>query len=28
MENGAIIMSGASADLARDPALRNAYLGV
>lgn len=28
MENGAIVMSGASADLARDPALRNAYLGV
>jgi branched-chain amino acid transport system ATP-binding protein len=28
MENGAIIMNGASADLARDPALRNAYLGV
>jgi branched-chain amino acid transport system ATP-binding protein len=28
MENGAILMSGASVDLARDPALRNAYLGV
>jgi branched-chain amino acid transport system ATP-binding protein len=28
MENGAIIMKGASADMARDPALRNAYLGV
>jgi branched-chain amino acid transport system ATP-binding protein len=28
MENGAIVMRGLSADLARDPALRNAYLGV
>jgi branched-chain amino acid transport system ATP-binding protein len=28
MENGSILMSGASVDLARDPALRNAYLGV
>jgi branched-chain amino acid transport system ATP-binding protein len=28
MENGSFVMSGASADLMRDPALRNAYLGV
>jgi branched-chain amino acid transport system ATP-binding protein len=28
MENGAIVMAGASADLARDPELRRAYLGV
>ncbi len=28
MENGAIVLSGASRDLARDPQLRNSYLGV
>ena len=28
MENGAIVMSGPSADVARDPALRRAYLGL
>jgi branched-chain amino acid transport system ATP-binding protein len=28
MEHGAIVMSGASADIARDPALRHAYLGL
>ena len=28
MENGAFTMSGRSADLARDPALKNAYLGL
>ena len=28
MENGVIVMTGRSADLARNPALKNAYLGV
>ena len=28
MENGAIVMSGPSADVSRDPALRQAYLGL